>query len=58
MLLNLINNNLNKIIKSKKMLEKTNTFTRRQRLNTEKSEYNDIFDSITSNNIQKLTQYI
>ena len=40
------------------MLEKTNTFTRRQRLNTEKSEYNDIFDSITSNNIQKLTQFI
>ena len=40
------------------MLEKTNTFTRRQRLNTEKSEYNDIFDSITSNNIEKLSQFI
>ena len=40
------------------MLEKTNTFTRRQRLNTEKSEYNDIFDSITSNNTEKLSQFI
>ena len=40
------------------MLEKSNTFTRRQRLNTVKSEFNDIFDSISLNNIQKITQYI
>ena len=40
------------------MLEKTNTLTRKQRFEAEDSEYSEIFDAISSNNIQKLNEFI
>ena len=40
------------------MLEKTNTLTRKQRFEAEDSEYSEIFESISSNNIQKLNEFI
>ena len=40
------------------MLEKTNTLSRKQRFEAEDSEYSEIFDAISSNNIQKLNEFI
>ena len=40
------------------MLEKTNTLSRKQRFEAEDSEYSEIFESISSNNIQKLNEFI
>ena len=40
------------------MLEKTNSLTRKQRFENDDSEFSDVFESISSNNIQKLNEYI
>ena len=40
------------------MLEKTNTLTRKQRVNSFITEYNEIFDSISANDINKISQFI
>ena len=40
------------------MLEKTNTLSRKQRFEAEDSEYSEIFEAISSNNIQKLNEFI
>ena len=37
------------------MLEKTNTLTRKQRVNSFITEYNEIFDSISANDINKIS---
>ena len=40
------------------MLEKTNTLTRKQRVNSFITEYDEIFDSISANDINKISQFI
>ena len=40
------------------MLEKSNTFKRKQRLNSVQSEYNEIFDSLSSKDTEKISQFI
>jgi len=40
------------------MLEKKNTLTRKQRVNSFITEYDEIFDSISANDINKISQFI
>ena len=40
------------------MIEKTNTLTRKERLNSYQIEHEEIFDSITSNDVQTISEFI